>query len=144
MIPRRCSSVHTKVYSILCNDLYGNRIFKKVNMCICISDSVCHTVETNTTLSIKPTPIKNNLQDIKKRRHYAETWDDLPFLVNFTTFLLIPTVAKTDPIWQGRDRKTPLPDLEEELMMQALMSTREWGRSGLLPHPLPFPLILKP
>ena len=35
---------------ILCNDFCGKRILKRGNMCICLTDSLCCTPETNTTL----------------------------------------------------------------------------------------------
>ena len=35
---------------ILCNGLYGKRVLKRVDICICIADSLCCTPETNTTL----------------------------------------------------------------------------------------------
>ena len=31
----------------LYNDLYGKRILKKVDICICITDTLCCTAETN-------------------------------------------------------------------------------------------------
>ena len=34
------------------NDLYGTRIYKRVDICVCISDSLCCTTKTNTTLYI--------------------------------------------------------------------------------------------
>ena len=35
--------------SIFCNNLYGKRIWKRTNICICITESHCCTPETNTT-----------------------------------------------------------------------------------------------
>ena len=45
-----------KLYSILCNDLYGIRILKKVD--ICITDSLHCTPESNITLLINYAPMK--------------------------------------------------------------------------------------
>ena len=45
---------------IHCGDLNGKEIQKRVDICIYITDSLCCTVETNTTLSINYTPIKIN------------------------------------------------------------------------------------
>ena len=36
--------------SVLCGDLNGKEIQKRGDICICIADSLCCTVETNTTL----------------------------------------------------------------------------------------------
>ena len=33
----------------LCNNLYGERILKRVDICICIIDTLCYTVETIAT-----------------------------------------------------------------------------------------------
>ena len=44
---------HRELYSILCNDLYGKRVWKRGDMCICVTDSLCCTSESNTTLWIK-------------------------------------------------------------------------------------------
>ena len=41
---------HRKHYSILCNDLYGKRILKRVDICIYVTDSLCWKAEVNTTL----------------------------------------------------------------------------------------------
>ena len=38
-------------YSILCNELYGIRIEKRVDICICIADSLCCTPETNNMVN---------------------------------------------------------------------------------------------
>ena len=43
-------STHRKLYSILCNDLYGKIILKRVDTCICVTESFCCMLETNTTL----------------------------------------------------------------------------------------------
>ena len=39
---------------------------KRVDICICITDSLCCISETNTTLSINYTPIKINLKRKRK------------------------------------------------------------------------------
>ena len=36
----------------------GKRIWKRVDICVCITDSLCFTPETNTTLQIDYNPIK--------------------------------------------------------------------------------------
>ena len=41
---------HRELYLILCNDLYGKRTLKRVDICICITESLCCTPDTNTTL----------------------------------------------------------------------------------------------
>ena len=43
---------------VLCADLNGKEIKKRGDICIHIVDSLCHTVETNTTLQSNYTPIK--------------------------------------------------------------------------------------
>ena len=39
-----------ELYSVLCGDLNGREIQKRGGICICITESLCCTVETNTTL----------------------------------------------------------------------------------------------
>ena len=41
-------------------DLNGNNFQKRGDICICIADSFCCTVEANTTLPSNYTPIKVN------------------------------------------------------------------------------------
>ena len=36
--------------SILCNEVHGKKIYKRVDACICIIDSFCCIPQTNTTL----------------------------------------------------------------------------------------------
>ena len=51
-----------KLYSTLYNGLRGKINLKRVDICICITDSICCTAETNTTLQIKYN--KNILKDL--------------------------------------------------------------------------------
>ena len=44
--------------SVLCNNLIGRRIWKRIDTCICITESLSCTPETNTTLLINYTPYK--------------------------------------------------------------------------------------
>ena len=50
---RRCSigTLHEWINEniFLCNGLHGKRIYKRVDICKCITDSLCYTAETNTT-----------------------------------------------------------------------------------------------
>ena len=39
-----------ELYSMFCNNLNGKRIWKRMDICICITESLCCTPETNTTL----------------------------------------------------------------------------------------------
>ena len=39
-----------EVYSMLCGDLNGKETQNRGGTCICITDSICCTAETNTTL----------------------------------------------------------------------------------------------
>ena len=41
---------HRELYSILYSNLYGKRIWKKVDTCVCTADPLCCTPETNATL----------------------------------------------------------------------------------------------
>ena len=43
---------------MLCGDQNGKEIQKRGDICICIADSLCCTVETNTILQSNYTPIK--------------------------------------------------------------------------------------
>ena len=51
---------HRELFSVLCDGLYRERIFKKkkVDICVCTTDSFCCTPETNTTLLINCSNIK--------------------------------------------------------------------------------------
>ena len=46
---QRPTVYHKELYSVFCNNLYGKRICKRMNICICITESLCCTSETNTT-----------------------------------------------------------------------------------------------
>ena len=41
---------HRELYSIFCNDLYGKRIWKGIDVCVCITESLSCTFETNIAL----------------------------------------------------------------------------------------------
>ena len=43
-------NIHRELYSMLSGDLNGKEIQKRGDICIRIADSLCCTVETNTTL----------------------------------------------------------------------------------------------
>ena len=43
---------HRELCSILWNSLNGKRIWKRIDTCICTTESLCYTPETNTTLLI--------------------------------------------------------------------------------------------
>ena len=47
-----------------CNDLKGKEAQKGEDICVCLADSFCCMVETNTTLQNNYTPIKINLKNI--------------------------------------------------------------------------------
>ena len=53
------SRQHREVCSVLCNNINGKRIFKRMDMCMCRTESLfCPCIpETNTTLLINYTPI---------------------------------------------------------------------------------------
>ena len=50
-------------YSIVCNKLYGE---KRMDLFICITDSLCCTLKTNTKLKVNYMPIKFKKIKIKK------------------------------------------------------------------------------
>ena len=50
---------HREPCSGLCNNLNGKIIWKGIDPCICITESLCCTPETNTTLLINYVPIWN-------------------------------------------------------------------------------------
>ena len=55
-IPRR--QTHSReLCSILGHNLNGKRIWKRIDVCICINESLCWTPETNITLLTNCTPI---------------------------------------------------------------------------------------
>ena len=43
---------------MLCGDVNGKEIKKRGDICVCIADSLCCTVETNTTMQSNYPPIK--------------------------------------------------------------------------------------
>ena len=53
-----CTVQHRELYSIFCNNLNGKRIWKSID--ICITESLCYTSETKTTLYMNHTPILKN------------------------------------------------------------------------------------
>ena len=48
---------HRELCSLLCDNLNGKRIWRRIDTCIRIIESLCYTSETNTTLLINDTPI---------------------------------------------------------------------------------------
>ena len=48
---------HRELGSIFCNNRNGKRIWERIDICICISESLCCTPDTNTTLLINCTPV---------------------------------------------------------------------------------------
>ena len=59
-----------------CGDLNGNEVQKGGDICTCMADSFCCTVETNTTLQSNYPPIKINLKkevEIKAKYVYYTT-----------------------------------------------------------------------
>ena len=48
---------HRELCSVFCNNLNGKRIWKRIDTCTCITESLCCTPETNTTLLINCTPV---------------------------------------------------------------------------------------
>ena len=45
------------MYSVFCNNLNGKRILKSLDICICLTEPICCTPETNMTLQINYTLI---------------------------------------------------------------------------------------
>ena len=52
--------------TLLSTLLGGKRIWKRVDICICIADSLCRTPQANTTWSINYIPIKKKKKKFKK------------------------------------------------------------------------------
>ena len=46
------TELHRELYSIFCTNLYGKRIWKRMEIYMCVykTESLCYTPETNTTL----------------------------------------------------------------------------------------------
>ena len=59
---------------MLCGDLNGKEIQNRGDICVCIAESLCCTVETNTTLQSNYTPIKN----VKKEKKTVNGRVSLP------------------------------------------------------------------
>ena len=57
-----------ELYSMLCDDLNGKKIFKRVDTHICMTDSPCHMAEINRTLWSNPTPIKIQFSSVQFSR----------------------------------------------------------------------------
>ena len=51
--------MHRELYSVLCGDLNGKEIQKGGDKYICVADSLCCAVETNTKLQSQPYSNKN-------------------------------------------------------------------------------------
>ena len=43
---------HRELWSIFCNSVNGKRIWKRIDTCICITESLCWIPESNTTLLV--------------------------------------------------------------------------------------------
>ena len=54
---------HRELCSIFCNNLNGKTMWKRIDECICITESFCYTPETNPALFINYVPI------LKKNKH---------------------------------------------------------------------------
>ena len=46
----RTDCIYRELYSVFCGDLNGKEIQKGGDICTCITDPLCCTIETNTTL----------------------------------------------------------------------------------------------
>ena len=57
-------------------------------------------------------------ENIRRRWHYIETWDDLPYFSICHHFFAYFDCAMTIPFWPCRDKKTSPSDVERELMME--------------------------
>ena len=90
------------------------------------------------TLSSAHTKNKN----IRERWRYTEIWDDLPYFSICYRLFAHFHCAMTAPVWPCRDKKIPLPNVEEELMMEAWCLLKNEEEGGLLPLPT-FPLVLR-
>ena len=55
--PTRTYHRELELCSILCNNLNGNIIWKRMDIYICITESFCYTPKTNTTLLINYIPV---------------------------------------------------------------------------------------
>ena len=55
--PTRTYHRELELCSILCNNLNGNIIWKRMDICICITESFWYTPKTNTTLLINYIPV---------------------------------------------------------------------------------------
>ena len=62
---------------MLCDDLNGEKIQKGEDICICVADSLCCMVGTNTTLQINYTPTKKSMPifSISNERSHQTTED---------------------------------------------------------------------
>ena len=65
---------HRELYPTVCDNLHGKRIWKGVDVCTCIVESICGAADMTTTLSINSTPIKLK----KKSSHEASPFQTLP------------------------------------------------------------------
>ena len=57
-----------ELYSMLCDDLNGKKIFKRVDTHVCMNDSPCHSAEINMTLWSNSTPIKIQFSSVQFSR----------------------------------------------------------------------------
>ena len=73
--------------SVLCNDWYGKRIWKRLVICICITESFCCTAEANTTLWINYMPIK--IWKEEKNVYLFSTYISLATILRKVTFLTL-------------------------------------------------------
>ena len=57
---------HRELCSVFCSNLNGKRIWKRIDTCIYITESLCYTPETNATSLINYTSIQTFLKKEKK------------------------------------------------------------------------------
>ena len=61
---------HQGTRSMSCGSLDGSGIWRRIDTCICMGESLCCPAETITTLLIGDTPIQNKV--LKKLSHFCE------------------------------------------------------------------------
>ena len=50
---------HRELCSMLCSNLDGRGVWRRMDMCICMAEFLCYSPETITTLLISYTPVQN-------------------------------------------------------------------------------------
>ena len=72
--------------SIFCSKVNGKRIWKRINTCVCITESLCCTPETNITLLINYKIKQKSFKTFKKNKQNCSTYRKIEEIKSYVWF----------------------------------------------------------